>query len=235
MLASAGIRIVESETPAGHRVSLEGGQVPEAFDMTVPADVSSAAFFMVAAAIVPGSEVRLLEVGVNPTRTGILEVFNQSGVRLESQHSEAATVEPIADLMCWYGPSLRPFTIEGALVPRLIDEIPVLALMATQCVGTSIIRDARELRVKESDRIKVIAGGLREMGANVESFDDGMAISGPTSLKGTRIDADGDHRIAMTFAIAGLIAEGTTEIVGADSIQTSYPGFEADLASLIPT
>ena len=114
-------------------------------------------------------------------------------------------------------------------MPRLIDEIPVLAVLATQCDGTSEIRDAKELRVKESDRIELIADGLRRMGAHVETFEDGMAITGPVKLEGARIEAHGDHRIAMAFAIAGLIAEGKTEIDGAESIRTSFPNFETEL------
>jgi 3-phosphoshikimate 1-carboxyvinyltransferase len=117
-------------------------------------------------------------------------------------------------------------------VPRLIDEIPVLAVLATQCHGTSSIRDARELRVKESDRIEVVADGLRRMGATVRTFEDGMEIEGPCRLSAAKIDAQGDHRIAMAFAVAGLVAQGQTEIEGADSIATSYPGFERDLESL---
>ncbi|HRJ97482.1 MAG TPA: hypothetical protein PLL78_12425, partial [Fimbriimonadaceae bacterium] len=131
-------------------------------------------------------------------------------------------------------PQPRQFVIEGELVPRLIDEIPVLAVLATQCYGTTEIRDAAELRVKESDRIEKVALGLRAMGAEVETFADGLAVAGPTRLRAARVAADGDHRIAMAFAVAGLIADGTTEIEGAESIQTSYPAFESDLASLMP-
>lgn len=119
-------------------------------------------------------------------------------------------------------------------MPRLIDEIPILAVLATQCHGTSVIRDAAELRVKESDRIEVVAAALREMGAVVETFDDGMAISGPCVLKSTRVDANGDHRIAMAFAVAGLIAREGVEIAGAEAIATSYPDFERDLGTLAP-
>jgi 3-phosphoshikimate 1-carboxyvinyltransferase len=138
----------------------------------------------------------------------------------------------VGDLVVQTAAQLQPFEIKGDLVPRLIDEIPVLAVLATQCEGTSIIRDAKELRVKESDRIELVADGLRRMGATVETFEDGMAITGPTRLTATHIDAHGDHRIAMAFAIAGLIAEGVTEIDGADSIATSFPGFESELARL---
>jgi 3-phosphoshikimate 1-carboxyvinyltransferase len=128
---------------------------------------------------------------------------------------------------------LRPFTVEGALVPRLIDEIPVLAVLATQCSGTSHIRDAAEMRVKESDRIEMTAQGLRAMGATVEIHPDGMSITGPTRLKGAMIDCKGDHRIAMSFAVAGLIADGETVIEGAECIATSFPTFQSELERLV--
>ena len=202
------------------------------FEFAVPADISSAAFFIVAAAILPEAKLGLLDLSVNPTRTGIFDVLDQCRVPYEIGNERDELGEPVADAIVGWARDLQPFTIEGGLVPRLIDEIPVLAVLATQCTGTSIIRDARELRVKESDRIELVANGLRSMGAVVETFEDGMAISGPTALTGTTIEADGDHRIAMAFAIAGLIAEGATTIHGADAIATSYPQFESDLQRL---
>lgn len=140
--------------------------------------------------------------------------------------------EPVADVHVHHPLELRPFEISGGLVPRLIDEIPVLAVLATQCEGTSIIRDASELRVKESDRIELVADGLRRMGARVETFGDGMAVTGPTPLRGIALDCELDHRIAMAFAVAGLIAEGSTEIHGAEAISTSFPDFEVELRRL---
>lgn len=234
MLRSAGVEVGEAEGPAGHRVWVHGGSEVAPIDVEVPADISSAAFLMVAAAVVSGSEVLLADVGLNPTRTGILDVFEQSGVRYEIVDRRSSAGEALGDLRVWHSPECRPFVIEGPLVPRLIDEIPILAVLATQCHGTSVIRDAAELRVKESDRIEVVAAALREMGAVVETFDDGMAISGPCVLKSTRVDANGDHRIAMAFAVAGLIAREGVEIAGAEAIATSYPDFERDLGTLAP-
>lgn len=228
MLAAMGCRIERD----GLKVSLAGGQTLRGFELTVPADISSAAFFMVAAAILPEGRILLRDLSVNPTRTGILDVLEQCGVEVLFGTERAELGEPANDVEIRYVREKRPFTIEGALVPRLIDEIPVLAVLATQCVGRSVIRDARELRVKESDRIELVADGLRRMGAEVETFEDGMAITGPSRLRATRIDAHGDHRIAMAFAIAGLIADGEVEIDGAESIATSFPSFESDLRSV---
>ena len=228
MLKAMGYRL-DSD---GLKVSVEGGQDGQGFEFNVPGDISSAAFFIVATAILQNSRLEVNELSVNPTRTGILDVLTQCQIPFFVTDVREELGEPVASLVVHTANLLQPFTIVGELVPRLIDEIPVLAVLATQCHGTSIIRNANELRVKESDRIELVANGLRQMGANVETFEDGMAIIGPTKLSATKIDAHGDHRIAMAFAIAGLIAEGTTEISGADSIATSFPGFESELARL---
>lgn len=202
----------------------QGWQLP-AFSFEVPADISSAAFWMVAAGLIKGSEVEFRDIGINPTRSGILDVFGQIGISVHVANERAELGEPLANIAVQESGARRPFIIEGDLVPRLVDEIPVLAVMATQLEGTSIIRNASELRVKESDRIESVAKGLRDMGAKVDTFEDGMAISGPTPLHGAHIEADLDHRIAMAFTIAGLIAEGETTIGGAESVDTSYPDF----------
>jgi 3-phosphoshikimate 1-carboxyvinyltransferase len=201
----------------------------DGFEFRVPADISSAAFWMVAAACIPESEVELLDVGVNPTRTGVLDVLSQVGVPWYQGDERDELGEPMANLVVRPDLTLQPFAISGALVPRLIDEIPILGVLATQCDGVSVIRDAGELRVKESDRIEAMAAGLRAMGAVVDTFDDGMAVHGPVALKAATVDAGGDHRIAMAFAIAGVLAEGETRITGAESILTSYPEFERHL------
>lgn len=227
MLRATGVKI---ET--GDVISLEGGQTPHGFELTVPADISSAAFFLIAAAVLPGAYLSVQDLSVNPSRTGIFDVLEQCGVPFSIQNERLELGEPVADVEIRGRRSLLPFEISGPLVPRLIDEIPVLAVLATQCEGTSIVRDAREMRVKETDRIEVVAAGLRAMGASVETFEDGFAITGPTPLKAARIEASHDHRIAMTFAIAGSIAEGTTVIDGAESIATSYPEFMNDLMRL---
>lgn len=227
MLRAAGVELLAGE----HGIGVRGGSRLRAFEFNVPGDISSAAFWMVAAAVVPNAQITLREVGTNPSRTGILEVFDQAGVRviLESQTDQLG--EPTADLTI-RNTDVKPFSISGSLVPRLIDEIPILAVLATQADGVSTIRDARELRVKESDRIESVASGLRLMGAHVETHEDGLSISGPTPLTGATIEADGDHRIAMAFAIAGLIASGETVINGAETIGSSYPAFVNDLAKL---
>lgn len=234
MLRACGVEVRTSMTEHGWRAALQGGQTLRPLTMSVPGDISSAAFMIIAAALVPGSEVFLRQVGVNPSRTGILDVLDECGIRYERQNEVEETGEPSCDLVVWNSPELSPFKIAGPLVPRLIDEIPVLAVLATQCSGVSQIRDASELRVKESDRIERVATGLRLMGAQVETYDDGMEIQGPCRLQGARIDANGDHRLAMAFAVAGLIANEPVIIDGAEAIQTSYPAFESDLMRLAP-
>jgi 3-phosphoshikimate 1-carboxyvinyltransferase len=194
----------------------------------VPPDISSAAFWMVGAAIVPGSEIEAVH-GLNPTRDGILDVLAQAGAEAGFRAQEGDGWEPEAVGIFRHGPGLKPFTISGSLVPRLIDEIPILCILASQCEGVSRIRDARELRVKESDRLAQMAAGLRSMGAEVEEFEDGLDLHGRAALRGAEIHAHGDHRIAMSFAIAGLIASGETVIHGAETIATSYPSFADDL------
>jgi 3-phosphoshikimate 1-carboxyvinyltransferase len=216
----------------GTTCSLEGGQSIPGFEICIPGDISSAAFFMVAALIGPGSRVKFEKVGVNPTRTGLFDVLEMCGANVEIEPLGEELGEPRANVVAESSSGLRPFEISGALVPRLIDEIPVLAVLASQIEGTSVIRDARELRVKESDRIRLVAEGLRSMGAHVEEFDDGLAVTGPARLAGARIDAAHDHRIAMAFAIAGLIASEETEIHGEEAIATSYPTFLSDLDRL---
>ncbi len=207
---------------------IPGGKL-SGFEFKVPADISSAAFFVVAACLVGDSRLEIKDLGVNPTRTGLLDILDQIGAVYPVGNPREELNEPVADVEITRPPTLKPFQISGSLVPRLIDEIPVLSVLATQCEGTSTIRDASELRVKESDRIELIAQNLRSMGAKVETHPDGLSIEGPVNLKGAEIKTKGDHRIAMAFAIAGLVAEGRTVIHGAESIATSYPDFQEDL------
>jgi 3-phosphoshikimate 1-carboxyvinyltransferase len=221
-----------AELAARNGVLLMPGRRLKAFEFSVPADISSTAFFLVAGALLPGDGIVARDLNVNPSRTGVLDVLRDAGCLVELRDEREELGEPVADVGLTRG-ELRAFKIGGALVPRLIDEIPVLAVLATQCEGTTLITDASELRVKESDRLEVMAEGLRRMGARVETFSDGMAINGPTPLTGISIDAKHDHRIAMAFAIAGLVADGTTTIDGAESIATSYPAFMDDLERLI--
>jgi len=228
MLSGVGVNVVRD----GLKVSVAGGQTASGFEFNVPGDISSAAFFLVAAGMLSGSQITAKDLGINPTRSGLLDVFVQVGIPFELTNTRNEVNEPVADVVVGTALILRPFVIEGELVPRLIDEIPVLAVLATQCEGTSYIRDAKEMRIKESDRIEVMATNLRRMGANIETFEDGMAITGPTPLTGIQVDSKLDHRIAMSFAIAGCIADGVTEISGAESIRTSFPNFEQELARL---
>lgn len=228
MLESLGVNLMRDERGVG----VVGGATWAPFTFTVPGDISSAAFFAVAGAMIPGSEVRLTNVGVNPTRSGLLEVLEAAGANVTLEGLREDSGEPVADLIVRGDRDLKAFEISGDLVPRLIDEIPVLAVLATQCRGRTIIRDAQEIRVKESDRIATMAEGLIRMGADVKVHEDGMEITGPTTLTATEVEASHDHRIAMSFAIAGLVAKGTTQISGAESIQTSYPDFQEHLRTL---
>ena len=229
MLRALGVQVMEDKRRG---VGIVGEKVLEPFEFRVPSDISSAAFFLVASALLPHAEVRLADVNVNPTRTGILEVFSQCGIHVARENHQEEMGEPVADLVVTSNLEPRAFEIGGDLVPRLIDELPVLAVLATQCRGVSRITNAEELRVKESDRITKMAEGLRRMGAKIETREDGMDIEGPTRLRGAHIDAERDHRIAMSFAVAGLLADGETVISGAESIATSFPGFEQALRSL---
>lgn len=205
----------------------------DGFSFRVPGDISSAAFFLVAACVVPGANVVLEEVNVNPTRTGILDVLKQCGALVTLENERESLGEPVADIRVEFREGLKPFTIAGELVPRLIDEIPVLAVLATQCEGVSVVRDAREMRVKESDRIARMSEGLRKMGVSVEEYEDGFAVEGPVQLQGAVIDSLHDHRIGMAFAIAGLAAQGETVIENAEEIGSSFPTFESALERLV--
>ena len=194
----------------------------------VPGDISSAAFWLVAGAIVPDSNLLVENVGVNPTRTGILEALAMMGADIQLENQREVAGEPVADLRV-RSSRLQSCTIEGDLIPRLIDEIPILAVAAVFAEGTTVIKDAEELRVKESDRIAVMAQQLNKMGAKVTELPDGMEITGGTPLVGTDVDSHTDHRIAMSLAIASLVATGTTTIQRAEAAAISYPNFTATL------
>ena len=199
--------------------------------VNVPGDISSAAYFIAAALLVPGSEVLLKNVGINPTRDGMLRVVRAMGgdVTLVNENTDGA--EPCADLLI-RSSSLHATTIEGELIPTLIDELPVIAVLAAFAEGTTVIKDAAELKVKESDRIAVMTENLKRMGADVEPTDDGMIIHGGRPLHGATINPHLDHRIAMSFAVAALAADGETKIQDADCVKISYPGFYTDLEGL---
>ena len=197
----------------------------------VPGDISSAAFFLAAGLLVPDSEILIRNVGMNPTRSGVLTVLQNMGADITVINQNSRSGEPAADLLVRTS-RLHGTCIEGELIPTLIDEIPILALTACFAEGETIIRDAAELKVKESNRLKVMAEGLSSMGARVQETEDGMIIQGGAPLHGAVIDSCMDHRIAMTFAVAGLCADGDTEILGAECVNISYPQFYEDLKNL---
>lgn len=220
----------------GGAVSIQGGQRPRGVHIIVPGDFSSAAFFIAAAAGVPGSRVTVCGCGVNPTRTGMLDIITEMGCRVETVNERDAFAnaggEPVADVVIRES-SLRAITIDDPVrIAAVIDEIPVLAVLATRAAGTTMIRSAGELRVKESDRIKATAENLRILGADVEEFDDGLAVAGPVQLRGGNVSSFGDHRMAMAMAVAGLFGEGETVIDDATAVDISYPGFFDDLKTL---
>ena len=197
----------------------------------VPGDISSAAFWLVAAAIVPGSDLVIENVGINPTRTGVLEVLQQMEANITLDNQREVAGEPVADVRVRHS-DLVATTIEGGIIPRLIDEIPILAVAAAFAKGKTVIRDAAELRVKESDRLAAVATQLNRMGAQVTELPDGLEILGKTALKGTEVESYGDHRVAMSLAIAALQASDTTHIHQAQAAAISYPDFAATLQSL---
>ena len=221
MLRFFGVEVQEE----GLRVSVRGRQpLRPRGRLVIPADISSAAFFLVAAAIVPGSDLVVRNVGVNPTRTGVLDVLAAMGADLSLERRREEAGEPVADIRVRHR-GLRAARIGGDLIPRLIDEVPVLAVAAAFAEGTTVISDAAELRVKESDRIATMAAELRKLGAQVRELPDGMEITGRGRLTGAVTESHGDHRIAMSLAVAGLAAAGRTVVRDASWIDTSFPGF----------
>jgi 3-phosphoshikimate 1-carboxyvinyltransferase len=211
-------------TVSGDLVSIRSGGELAARDLTVPGDLSSAAFFLAAAILVPGSKLTIEGVGVNPTRMGLLEVLGLMGARIELTNERVLSNEPVADLTA-RSSELKAAEVSGPIVPSLIDELPVLAVLASQAEGKTIIRDAAELRVKETDRIAAMTEELGRMGARIEAAADGWMIEGPVKLHGAVVDSHGDHRIAMALAVAALMAEGESCIKNAESVEVSFPGF----------
>ena len=257
MLSSLGAHITTTKEADGYHVTVSPADVLISVgDIAVPGDISSAAFFMVAALIVPGSEVLLENVGVNPTRSGIIDVLKDMGGNIELTNNRTVAGEPVADIVVKYS-SLHGTTIYGDMIPALIDELPVIAVAAAFADGTTTIKDAAELRVKESDRIDAVVEGLASMGADIEALEDGMIIHGvaPDSinasankcgcgnvvnggainnyaLHGARISCHKDHRIAMSFAVCALAADGTTILDDETCVNISYPGFFKDLVKI---
>jgi 3-phosphoshikimate 1-carboxyvinyltransferase len=236
MLRWFGVQIetgkAQREGANSHFASVNGPTQLVARDVSIPGDVSSAAYFIAAAALLPGSSLEVDEVGVNPTRVLFLKQLRALGLNVEIAGAREECNEPVGTVRVRGVDEPRPshdlqmpFTIQGLSVPQLIDELPLLAVVGSQIQGGIEIRNAKELRVKESDRIATTAQNLRAMGATVEEFDDGLRISGPTKLQGARIDPRGDHRIAMAFTVAGLLAQGETEIADAECVSVSFPEF----------
>ncbi|MBI2864451.1 MAG: 3-phosphoshikimate 1-carboxyvinyltransferase [Chloroflexi bacterium] len=233
LLLAMGAEVSSHLDPAtgANSVSITRPRSLHVVDVDVPGDISSAAFWLVAGAIHPDAEICIPNVGVNPTRTGVLDVLEMMGARVRWERQRTEGGEPVADLRVSTG-NLAGIEIKGELIPRLIDEIPVIAVAAALAKGKTIIGDAGELRVKESDRIETILAGLSRLGARVEALPDGMIIYGGARLRGAEVDSYGDHRLAMAFAVAGLAADGETRIQGSEAVDVSYPGFWKDIETL---
>jgi len=208
-----------------------GASKLSATNVKVPGDISSAAFWMVAAAAHPNASIRLVNVGINPTRTGVIEVLKSMGANIRLENVVEDESEPAADIVV-ESSNLRGVEIAGDIIPKVIDELPALALAAARAEGTTIIRDAQELRVKESDRISATVTGLGKLGADIEETTDGMVIRGGRKLQGAAVESFGDHRIAMTMSIASTMADGETTIDGSEAADVSYPTFWDTLDSV---
>jgi 3-phosphoshikimate 1-carboxyvinyltransferase len=241
MLQAAGIEVavadagtpitIRGELPA-RRITVRRAERVELGRLEVPADFSSAAFFLAAASIVKGSEVRLEGVGINPTRIGLLGVLTRMGAAIEVIETAAAGMEPRATIVARSGP-LEAARVGGGEVPLAIDELPLVALLGCFAEGTTVVSGAEELRHKESDRIATVVDGLAALGAEIEATDDGFAVTGAGGLAGGAIDSHGDHRLAMLGAVAGLASRDGVEVRGFEAAGVSYPGFESDLRGLV--
>ena len=227
MLAYLGAEIAVNHSV----IKIKGGPNLEGKPVEVPGDISSAAFFMVAAAAIPGSRLMVNRVGINPTRTGIIDVLRNMGAGITIHNEDEVNGEPVGDI-CVHGSELKGTVIEGSLIPRLIDEIPVITVAAAAAAGETVIRDAAELKVKESNRISAMAVELRKLGVNVNELKDGMIVHGGSRMKGTVCESHDDHRVAMSMAVAGLLATGETLIKNTGCIGISFPGFAETLAGL---
>jgi len=216
----------------GTTIIVEGGERPSARNVDVPGDISAAAFFMVGASIVSDSDVVIKDVGINPTRTGIIDILMKMGASIEILNQRKMGAEPAGDIRI-KSALLKGVEIKGDIIPRCVDELPVICIAAAVAEGETVIKDASELRVKESDRIAVMAECLSRVGVEVETYPDGIRIKGGRGFKGTVCNSHGDHRIAMSMAIAGLITEGEMTIEDTECINTSFPEFEETLRKLV--
>ncbi len=217
----------------GREIRVTGGQVLKGRHVHVPGDISSAAFWLVAGAVVPNSHVTLKNVGLNQTRTGIIDVLKEMGANIEIQYDPQGELAEETGTITVKTSSLRGTTIGGDIIPRLIDEIPIIALLASQAKGTTVIKDAAELKVKETNRIDAVATQLGALGVKVTPTDDGLIIEGEQTLHGGVVDSLGDHRIGMTLVIASLLSNESVELRNAEAISVSYPDFFADLTKLL--
>jgi 3-phosphoshikimate 1-carboxyvinyltransferase len=220
MLAAAGVQV---QSDAG-TTSLPGGQAPVAIDWDVPGDFSSAAFFIVAATLVAGSDLTIERVGLNPSRTGLLDVLRAMGAAIETTVTSESGGEPVGIVHVTHS-ELHGTTVDRAKLPTMLDEVPVLAIAASQAEGETVIAGAGELRVKEADRIATMVEGLRALGADAEELPDGLVVRGSSTLTGGGVNARGDHRAAMSFAVAGLVSDGNVRVEGWSSVETSFPEF----------
>ena len=226
MMAAMGADVKKN----GLRVTVRPSDL-KSIDIQVPSDISGAAFWLVAGAAHPNARITVKGVGINPSRTGVLDVLQEMGANIRMENVREDGNEPVADLVA-ESSDLRGIEIGGDIIPRVIDELPVLAMAASQASGRTVIRDAAELRVKESDRITATADGLNALGATIREIDDGMVIEGGSRLRGGEVVSHGDHRIAMSMAVAGLVADGQTHIGDSDAADVSYPSFWETLESL---
>ncbi len=233
MLSAMGADIQIEEKTDLYQVSIKGKKELKPVDIDVPADPSSAAFFAAAASIVPDSEVLLKDVLINPTRDGFFRKLMEMGAEVEYLKEREKVGEKVADILVKFSPDMKGINISKEDIPSMVDEVPLLALVATQAEGETVITGAEELRVKESDRIKAVVENLRNIGVEIEELEDGMVIKGKQKIKGGIVDSFNDHRIAMGFAILGLISEEGITIKNADCVFISYPNFFEDLEKLI--
>jgi 3-phosphoshikimate 1-carboxyvinyltransferase len=232
MMRECGAAIEVTKTEAGERISIAGRKPLGALGRyTVAGDLSSASFFIVAALLVPDAELRLRHIGINSSRTALIDALRTIGARVEIENPRVAHGEPVADILVRSSDLKGDLELSGSIIANLIDEIPILAIACARTDGTLTVRDARELRVKESDRIRSIVDNLRRMGVEVEEFDDGLRLNGKQRLRGASVDSFDDHRVAMSFSVAGLIAEGETEVARADAASVSLPEFYQLLAT----
>jgi 3-phosphoshikimate 1-carboxyvinyltransferase len=227
------LSIMQADIMISHQeIIIIGGKFLKGTDIFIPGDISSAAYFIAAASILKDSQIVISQVGVNPTRTGIIKILKRMGAKINILNYQVKSNEPQADLEIEYS-ELKGIEIMPEEVPFLIDELPLIALVATQAQGKTIVSGAKELRVKETDRLKAIVSELKKMGANIKEKEDGFIVVGPSKLQGAACESYHDHRIAMSLAIAALLAEGKTVIKNSECIDISFPGFENTLQKLI--